>query len=257
MGGAIPHSDGIDVTNRFVLDWAKKRGGRILDYGCGSGRLVEAGRAFGLDIHGTDVFYEGAETRASAACSQFIREIEGGRIPYPDCSFDVITNNQVMEHVTDLDAVLTEIHRVLKPGGQVLSVFPSKDVWREGHIGIPFSHRLPRGSKLRFWYTWALRSLGFGTWKEQAPSARQWAVDKLAWIDQWTVYRSRAAIRSAYARLFTTEHIEISYIVYRLLDRPSGVRSFLARAVTSPVLSGFAVALFRKLAFLVLVSRKR
>jgi ubiquinone/menaquinone biosynthesis C-methylase UbiE len=34
----------------------------------------------------------------------------------------VVINNQVMEHVEDIDAALSEIHRVLKPGG-TFSVF--------------------------------------------------------------------------------------------------------------------------------------
>src|ERR1019366_9228148 len=129
---------------------------------------------------------------------------------FADCYFDLVVNNQVLEHVDDLDGVLREIHRVVKPGGQVLSIFPSRDVFREGHIGIPFAHWFPGppgplpdgrgsdsgtepgpegaplgsgwyaylGSRLRFYYTWALRSAGMGTWKQQAPSARQWAADK-------------------------------------------------------------------------------
>jgi SAM-dependent methyltransferase len=238
-----------------VLDFARRHGGRILDYGCGAGSVVMAGRAAGLDIYGTDVFYAGAETRAPD--HDAVREIVDGRIPFPDGYFDLVTNNQVMEHVVDLAAVLAEIARVLKPGGTVLSIFPSRDVWREGHIGIPFSHRLPRGSRVRFWYTWLLRSLGLGTWKEQAPTRRQWAADKLDWIDRWTRYRSRRDIFAAYDRFFTSELREPGYIRYRLLDRPSAVRRLLARVTSWPVLRGLATALFRKLAFLVIVSKKR
>jgi SAM-dependent methyltransferase len=153
------------------------------------------------------------------------------------------------------DQALREIHRVLKPNGQVLSVFPSVDVWREGHIGIPFSHWFARDSRLRFYYTWALRGLGFGTWKEQAPTARQWAVDKLRWIDTYTVYRPRREIFRLYDRYFVNELREPDYIRYRLLDRPG--RENVARLVDLPVARGAASALFRKLAFLVILSRKR
>lgn len=220
-----------------------------------------AGRSAGLDIHGTDVYYGGSQSREEALASGLlgdaVREMEDGRIPYPDATFDLVTNNQVMEHVEDLDAVLAEIHRVLKPGGTVLSVFPSGDVWREGHIGIPFSHRLPKGSRLRFLYTWALRSAGLGTWKQQAPTCRQWAIDKLDWIDRWTRYRPRREIFLSYGRLFRNELREIDYIRYRLLDNPGGVRRLLARLMDLPVLPALATALFRKLAFLVIVSEKR
>ena len=241
----------MDVTNRFVLDFAVRTGGVVLDYGCGAGALVAAGRAAGLDISGADVFYGGSAARAEAAAAGLlgttVREIVNGRIPFDDAVFDLVVNNQVMEHVADLDATLGEIHRVLKPGGLILSLFPARDVWREGHIGIPLAHRLPRG-RARFYYTWALRALGLGTWKEQAPTFRQWAADKLGWIDAYTHYRPRAEIFRAYARYFTSELREPDYIRYRLGPR----RACWARWLTAPA----AVALFRKLAFLVIVSRK-
>jgi SAM-dependent methyltransferase len=167
-----------------------------------------------------------------------------------------VVNNQVMEHVEDLDATLSEIHRVLKPGGHVLSVFPSKDVWREGHIGIPFSHWFRPGSRVRFLWTWGLRAVGLGTWKEQAPTPRQWAVDKLDWIDRWTRYRSRRQIMAAYSRLFENSFRERDYIRFRLLDRRSPMRERLARTADWPLVGALEVAVFRKLAFLVIWSRK-
>jgi SAM-dependent methyltransferase len=244
----------MDVTNRFVLDFARRHGGRMLDYGCGRGEVVLAGRQAGMDIYGTDVFYQGAKTQLPE--SPFLSELRDGHIPFNDASFDLVTNNQVMEHVENLDFVLAEIYRVLKPGGTVLSIFPARDVWREGHIGIPFSHWFPRGSRMRFYYTWLLRFLGLGTWKEQAPTPREWAIDKLEWIDNWTRYRSRSEILAAYARYFTSELREREYISYRLMDRPSRTRQFLAKTVSWPFIAPLEVALFRKLAFLVITSRK-
>ena len=254
----------MDVTNRFVLDFARRFAGerrdtvRILDFGCGAGRVVAAGRAAGLEFYGADVFYSGSEDRAAAEASglfgSVIREMRGGRIPFDDGWFHLVVNNQVLEHVEDLDATLAEIHRVLAPGGAVLSVFPDAGVWREGHIGIPFSHWFARGSRLRYGYTLALRSLGLGTWKQQAATRRQWARDKLAWIDTYTYYRRRAVIFAAFDRYFRSETREIDYLRYRLLDRPG--RAALVRLLALPFAPTLATALFRKLAFLVILSRK-
>ncbi|MCC7339768.1 MAG: methyltransferase domain-containing protein [Bryobacterales bacterium] len=253
----------MDVTNRFVLDFARRfeqshPGARILDYGCGAGRLVQAGRAAGLAMEGTDVFYAGSSAREEAAktglLGSAIHEMMEGRMPYAANRFDLIVNNQVMEHVEDLDAVLREIHRVLKPGGTVLSLFPAVDVFREGHIGIPFSHWMRKGSRRRFYYTWALRSLGLGTWKEQAPTCRQWALNKLDWIDRFTVYRSRREIFSTYDRYFASTLVEEAYIRYRLLDRPG--REWVVNLLRLPGMMPLAKAVFRKLAFLVILSRK-
>jgi len=252
----------MDVTSRFVLDFARRFAGSeprsILDFGCGAGGLVAEGRAAGLDIRGADVYYGGSSTRRDAEAAGLlgaaIREIRDGRLPFPDASFDLVVNNQVMEHVEDLERELSEIHRVLKPGGAALSLFPSRDVWREGHIGIPFAHWFPRGSRARLWYTWALRSLGFGYWKEQAATRRQWAEDKLAWIDQFTRYRSRAAIFRAYNRSFRNQTIEAEYIRFRLCQKPW--RAPLAGLLRVAPTRAAAVALFRKLAFFVILSRK-
>jgi len=255
----------MDVTSRFVLDYARRfeRAGsspphKILDFGCGAGHLVAEGRAAGLDIWGADVYYGGSSTRREAEAAGLlgaaIREIRDGRIPFPDATFDLVVNNQVLEHVEDLDRELREIHRVLKAGGAALSVFPSRDVWREGHIGIPFAHWFRRGSRTRLWYAWALRSLGFGYWKEQAATRRQWAADKLAWIDAYAHYRSRAEIFRAFGKYFRSQPLEAEYIRYRLCDRPW--RAPAAQLLRLPPARAAGVALFRKLAFLVILSRK-
>ncbi|MBL0156122.1 MAG: class I SAM-dependent methyltransferase [Bryobacterales bacterium] len=253
----------MDVTNRYVLDFAVRyarehAAARVLDYGCGAGRLVQAGLAAGLAISGADVYYGGSKTRAEAEQAGFlgsaIREMRDGRLDFADETFGLVVNNQVMEHVEDLDAVLSEIHRVLRPGGTVLSVFPSRDVFREGHIGIPFAHWMTQGSRRRLLYTWGLRSLGLGTWKQEAPTCRQWAVDKLAWIDTYTRYRSRREIGACYDKYFSNELRESDYIRYRLLAQPG--RETLARLAALPGIAPVARAIFRKLAFLVIVSKK-
>ena len=249
------------MTNRFVLDFARQRasgGATVLDFGCGAGELVSAGRVAGLDMIGADVFYTGSTARLQAEQSGLlgtaVREILDGRLPFEGSHFDLVTSNQVLEHVDDLDAVLREIHRVLKPGGTVLSIFPSRDVFREGHIGIPFAHWFPAGSQLRFVYTWAMRSAGLGIWKEQAPTRRQWTRDKLQWLDRYTRYRSRNEILATFGRYFTSEFHEPDYIRYRLGDSPS--LAPFARLLDVPGGSAAATAIFRKLAFLVIVSRK-
>lgn len=255
-----PRQVAVDVTNRFVLDFAARfasehPGARILDFGCGAGRLVSAGLEAGLDISGADVFYSGSRDRPEAGLlGTAIREMRDGRIDFADSSFQLVVNNQVMEHVEDLDAALGEIHRVLAPGGTVLSIFPSRDVFREGHIGIPFSHWFPKDSKPRFYYTWALRAAGLGYWKQEAPTCRAWTAGKLKWLDSYTHYRSRGEIFDVFSRHFRNELRECDYIRYRLLDRPG--RRVLARLLGFPIVSAMAPAVFRKLGFLVIVSRK-
>ena len=48
-----------------------------------------------------------AQARISDELSGFILAMQGNVIPFPACTFDVVINNQVMEHVEDIDAALS------------------------------------------------------------------------------------------------------------------------------------------------------
>ena len=148
-----------------------------------------------------------------------------------------------------------EIHRVLKPGGTVLSIFPSRDVFREGHIGIPFSHWFPKGSRVRFYYTWALRAGGpghvEGAGADVPPVGRSTSCGGST-PTPTTVPGEE--IFDAYRRYFTSELREPEYIRFRLQAARAGA---LARLLDlPPVRRPSPAPLFRKLAFLVIVSRK-
>jgi SAM-dependent methyltransferase len=249
----------MDVTNRFVLDFAmrfarERPGAAMLDYGCGAGEVVAAARAAGLDMWGADIYYGGSNARAEAERAGLLGAAIRPMQDFPPGSFDLVVNNQVLEHVEDLGATLDGIHRALKRGGTLLSVFPSRDVLREGHIGIPLAHWFPKGSRLRLLYAWSLRAIGFGYWKEQAPACRQWAVDKLNWIDAYTRYRSRREILAAFDARFRSEFREPDYIRYRLRQSPR--LAPLSRLLSLPLAPAAATWIFRKLAFMVIVSHK-
>ena len=212
----------LHVNYRFVVDFCKRTspGGRILDYGCGSGEIVRAGLAAGVDISGCETFYAGGHGVESAVQDLLgirIFKMENGTIPFPAESFDCVVNNQVFEHVEDLDFVLSEIRRVLKRDGVLLSMFPSEDVVREGHCGIPLAHRFAKYP--RFGYYWLLlgRLLGFGYHKKGMPT-RQWARNFQHWLNHYCTYRSRHAIMVAFQRHgLPVQGIEEEYIRFRRL----------------------------------------
>lgn len=208
----------------FLVQWITDSrtidGLRVLDYGCGKGNLVQLLRSRNISGFGCDVFYEGGDYSDTIGQSIFesgvIKRMYGDNIPFEDDSFDIVVNTQVMEHVPDLDIVLSEIYRVLKPGRAVLSLFPDKGVWREGHCGIPFLHWFPKRSKLRVYYAALLRSIGLGHFKKDK-SVFQWSRDFCDWLDKWTYYRNRSAIEQSYKTRFgSTKHIEDYWLRSRL-----------------------------------------
>jgi SAM-dependent methyltransferase len=71
------------------------------------------------------------------------------QLPFKDNSVEAIMSDAVLEHVSEPDAVLKEVARVLKPGGRVFSVIPfmqpfhasPHDFQRYTLPGIAFLHR--------------------------------------------------------------------------------------------------------------------
>lgn len=195
--------------------------GRVLDYGCGAGQVVKALRDAGVDAYGADAFYQGGNSLKRLEndplfLSGVIRRMSGDQTDFDSATFDLAVSNQVLEHVEDLNRVLDELYRVLKPGGAVLSLFPDKGVWREGHCGIPFLHRFPKGSRARTVYAFTLRSCGFGYFKD-GRTRWDWSRNFCQWLDNWTYYRTLDEIHASFQRRFTQlEHIEDTYLAYRL-----------------------------------------
>ncbi len=110
-----------------ILDRMDLRAGmRALDFGCGPGFVTEAmarrvgsaGAVVGVDLNET--FLARARARAQAAGVQNLDYRSGdGSTPLPDASFDRALCKNVLEYVTDAEATLADIHRVLASGGMV------------------------------------------------------------------------------------------------------------------------------------------
>jgi SAM-dependent methyltransferase len=243
--------DGEDnVNRRYFVHYVSRvaaPGAKVLDFGCGAGRMVEMLREAGFDAYGVDIRWPGADygdlEDTELGRAGLLRYYEpAGPLPFGDDTFDVVVSDQVFEHVEPLQATIDELERVTRPGGISYHHFPFRTVWREGHIGIPLAHRLPPG-RVRLAYTVALRRLGLGTWKDDR-TARRWATDSLAWIDRWTVYRQAEEIQAAFGGGDRLRHREIDYCRFRAAGRP------LLRAVLGhPIATRPASALFRRLAF--------
>ncbi len=107
-------------------------GDRLLDIGCGDGaysiRLAPGFRHVdAIDIQTDRLTLFTDRIAGTPLANQItVREMSAEKLDYPDDSFDLVTAIEVLEHITDLDQALTEIRRVLKPGGTFAFSTPNR-----------------------------------------------------------------------------------------------------------------------------------
>ncbi|MEQ6204568.1 bifunctional 2-polyprenyl-6-hydroxyphenol methylase/3-demethylubiquinol 3-O-methyltransferase UbiG [Sulfitobacter sp. HNIBRBA2951] len=99
-----------------LTEW---QGKAVLDLGCAGGFMAEAIDDRGADVTGIDPAKDAiAAARAHAQDRNITYDVGVGEaLPYADASFDIVVCVDVLEHVADLPKVLSEVCRVLKPGG--------------------------------------------------------------------------------------------------------------------------------------------
>lgn len=104
---------------------------RVLDLGCGRGNFVldelsnRVGEKIGLDMSPD-------QTTGNSSMTTIIHTRDG-RLPFSDCSFDLVTSLWVLEHVEHPEQLFGEIARVLKPGGIFAFVTPNR---RSALVGL-------------------------------------------------------------------------------------------------------------------------
>ncbi len=144
------------VLRRGFLLAHVAEGERVLDLGCGEGRFaVELVRA-GAHVIAADVAEE--PLRRARACHPGLdlRAIDvEGSWGLEDASFDVVWAGEVIEHVTDTAAWLSEVRRVLRSGGRLLLSTPAHGrltLMRTALSRRAFAaHFDPLGDHLRFY----------------------------------------------------------------------------------------------------------
>lgn len=99
---------------------------RYLDIGCHDGSFtLKCAAAFAAEkVCGIEIDSKVADIACSKGVEVTVTDASY-RFPYPDSSFDVITANQVLEHVPDVDNLLHECYRVLDDEGIILVSSPN------------------------------------------------------------------------------------------------------------------------------------
>jgi len=126
---------GLDVLwrRRTVTALGLPPGAAVIDLACGTGDLCTALRRQGLRACGVDL---SAGMLAAARCNDPLVRADVVRLPFPDAAFDGATCGFALRNVADLEAFLSEVARVVRPGGRIglLEVSePSGPLLRWGH----------------------------------------------------------------------------------------------------------------------------
>jgi SAM-dependent methyltransferase len=147
----ILRDDGETVLHAIEGFWTAHPGACVLDVGSGVGSFVVACRKRGFRAFGIEPDRIGQGGRISSI-QIARRRLEhqvfavgvGERLPFADRSFDLITMNQVMEHVSEQAAVLSEALRVLKDGGAIYIASPNYLRFYEPHYKVKWFPLLPK-----------------------------------------------------------------------------------------------------------------
>lgn len=112
-----------DLVDELEADMVRRHGdgGDVLEVGCGTGLVLERIRAFARSARGVDL----SPGMLALARARGLDVVEGSAtaLPFPDASFDVACSFKVLAHVEDIGLALSEMSRVVRPGGVVLAEF--------------------------------------------------------------------------------------------------------------------------------------
>jgi ubiquinone/menaquinone biosynthesis C-methylase UbiE len=152
----VPEDPGPPAAHLSEFIGALAPAERTLDVGIGDGRLareIETRRLTGVDV--SQVALDRARTRLPDAELVLVQPDE--ELPFADNVFDLVTCIETIEHVRDVQLLLSEIRRVLVPGGALALTTPATaPLARPEHPFSPHLHRFTSRSLRR-----ALEELGF------------------------------------------------------------------------------------------------
>lgn len=179
---------------------------RILDFGCGRGKLVLWLREHGYDAVGVDLdprpfeFGAGLYRSRGQQPESCLFPLDGaGRSPFPDSSFDFVVSSEVLEHVDDLGRVVAELRRVTRAGGEGFHLYPPHRRPVEPHLFMPLVHWLPKGWwRRQLIAAYVLLGVEPFWWPRDAKPRRERVAEYYDYSVRETFYRRPAVLRSAF-----------------------------------------------------------
>ena len=106
----------------------------ILDVGCGNARdlipiLIKGSKVVGVDISPQMIEEARHELESSALSGYELKVGDATHLDFPDAYFDKVIASEMIEHIPDWQKALSEMHRVLKPSGEIVISTPNRHSW--------------------------------------------------------------------------------------------------------------------------------
>lgn len=114
--------------------------GQALDIGAAGGGNTRVLESLGWEVLALEFSAEGAQVARERGL-QVIRA-DAQQLPIADQSLDLVTALDVLEHLPDHERAVAEIHRVLRPGGQLVAAVPvDQRLWSEHDVAVGHQRR--------------------------------------------------------------------------------------------------------------------
>ncbi len=112
----------------------------VLDVGCGDGTFAYA-LAPTTGWIGIDPAAASVKEARRLQAYRLLAVADGAHLPFPDGLFGSVVSNSTLEHIPDMERVLEEMCRDLRPGGTLAATFPS-ELFYDYHFGTTLASRL-------------------------------------------------------------------------------------------------------------------
>lgn len=110
---------------RYRFACAESRGPRVLDIACGSGYGTAMLAQSGFDVVGADVDVGRVEEARGRWPGVQFEQGDVLNLDWDDDSFDTVVSFETLEHVVDGERFMSEMRRVIKPGGRLICSTPN------------------------------------------------------------------------------------------------------------------------------------
>ena len=193
-----------------MLGWLQWSGKKVLEIGTGVGtdarRIISQGGIYtgiNVDQGSTDLT---SKSLAAFGLPGAVQQASATTLPFADATFDIVYSFGVLHHIPDIEEALLEIHRVLKPGGELLVMLYNRTSINY-YVEITFLRRLFRRLLIIPGMIRLLAVLGFPKEKLERHKKLGHSLGRLS-ADEW-LSRNTDGPDNPFSRVYGRKEIEL------------------------------------------------